>query len=109
MHEGRVTQFGPTAETYRKPHSLVTARVFSDPPINTAAVVKRGIPSKLYMPAFSRRTFETIQTALTDLGVDLPMPELDDDALEAAIRQGRDRLQNVTGRRLALVSYPHGK
>ena len=41
MHEGRVTQFGPTTDTYRKPASLITARVFSDPPINTAAVVKR--------------------------------------------------------------------
>ncbi|MBP7000502.1 ABC transporter ATP-binding protein [Amaricoccus sp.] len=42
MHEGRVTQFGPTAETYRAPRDLVTARVFSDPPINAAPVTKRG-------------------------------------------------------------------
>jgi glycerol transport system ATP-binding protein len=39
---GRVTQFGPTAEIYRRPADLVSARVFSDPPINTAAVTKRG-------------------------------------------------------------------
>src|SRR2546428_5828870 len=32
LHEGRVTQFGPTAATYRKPASLITARAFSDPP-----------------------------------------------------------------------------
>jgi len=37
------------------------------------------------------------------------LPQLDDDALEAALREGRDRLETVTGRRLALVSYPHGK
>jgi glycerol transport system ATP-binding protein len=42
LHEGRITQFGPTAEVYKKPRDLVSARVFSDPPINTAAVVKRG-------------------------------------------------------------------
>ncbi len=42
MHEGRITQFGPTAETYRAPRDLVTARVFSDPPINAAPVEKRG-------------------------------------------------------------------
>jgi glycerol transport system ATP-binding protein len=42
MHEGRITQFGPTAETYRAPDDLVTARVFSDPPINAAPVEKRG-------------------------------------------------------------------
>src|SRR5207248_5613302 len=42
LHEGRVTQFGPTAQIYRKPGDLVSARVFSDPPINTAKVMKRG-------------------------------------------------------------------
>ena len=42
LHEGRVTQFGPTAEIYRQPARLITARVFSDPPINTAPVIKHG-------------------------------------------------------------------
>ena len=42
LHEGRVTQFGPTSEIYRKPAQLITAQVFSDPPINTATIVKRG-------------------------------------------------------------------
>jgi glycerol transport system ATP-binding protein len=42
VHEGRVTQFGPTGEVYRRPLDLTTARAFSDPPINVAPVVKRG-------------------------------------------------------------------
>ncbi len=42
LHEGRVTQFGPTSEIYRNPKDLVSASVFSDPPINTATVTKRG-------------------------------------------------------------------
>ena len=42
VHEGRVTQFGPTAEVYRRPADLTTARAFSDPPINTAPVTKRA-------------------------------------------------------------------
>lgn len=42
IHEGRVTQFGPTGDVYRRPVDLTTARAFSDPPINTAAVVKQG-------------------------------------------------------------------
>ncbi len=42
LHEGRVTQFGPTSSIYRGPADLVSARVFSDPPINTARVTKRG-------------------------------------------------------------------
>ena len=42
LSAGRVTQFGPTADIYRRPADLVSARVFSDPPINTADVEKRG-------------------------------------------------------------------
>lgn len=41
LHEGRLTQFGPTATVYRQPLDLTTAQVFSDPPINTVPVVKR--------------------------------------------------------------------
>jgi len=40
VHEGRITQFGRTPEVYRRPANLRTARVFSDPPINTASVRK---------------------------------------------------------------------
>jgi glycerol transport system ATP-binding protein len=40
LHEGRITQFGPTGSVYREPVDLVTAQVFSDPPINTARVTK---------------------------------------------------------------------
>ncbi len=42
LHEGRVTQFGPTSTIYRKPNTLLSAQVFSDPPINIAKVVKNG-------------------------------------------------------------------
>jgi glycerol transport system ATP-binding protein len=42
MHEGRVTQFGPTSQSYRRPRDLITAQVFSDPPINTIKASKRG-------------------------------------------------------------------
>ncbi|WP_025771010.1 ABC transporter ATP-binding protein [Thioalkalivibrio sp. HK1] len=42
LHEGRIAQFGPTAEVYRNPVDLRTARIFSDPPINTALVAKKG-------------------------------------------------------------------
>ncbi|HSS66460.1 MAG TPA: ABC transporter ATP-binding protein [Gammaproteobacteria bacterium] len=54
LHAGRITQFGPTADVYRKPSDLVSARVFSDPPINTAIVTKRGknvlIGDKIELP-----------------------------------------------------------
>ncbi|MBX3607437.1 MAG: ABC transporter ATP-binding protein [Piscinibacter sp.] len=42
LHEGRVTQFGPCTAVYREPSDLVSARVFSDPPINVAAARKQG-------------------------------------------------------------------
>jgi glycerol transport system ATP-binding protein len=42
LSEGRVTQFGPTSDCYRAPVDLTTAQVFSDPPINAAAVEKQG-------------------------------------------------------------------
>ena len=41
LDEGRVAQFGPTAEVYRRPGDLATARAFSDPPLNTLAGTKR--------------------------------------------------------------------
>jgi glycerol transport system ATP-binding protein len=42
VHEGRVTQYGPSAAVYRSPSDLTSARVFSDPPINVAAARKQG-------------------------------------------------------------------
>ena len=42
LNEGRVVQFGETSSIYRQPDSLEAARVFSDPPINTATIEKRG-------------------------------------------------------------------
>jgi glycerol transport system ATP-binding protein len=42
MHDGHVTQFGPTAQCYRAPNSLTSARVFSDPPINASDATKQG-------------------------------------------------------------------
>jgi len=42
LHEGRVTQFGPTASVYRRPKDLMTAQVFSDPPLNEIHGTKAG-------------------------------------------------------------------
>ncbi len=47
MHEGRITQYGPTAAVYRHPIDETTARVFSDPPINIASLIKSGRQVKL--------------------------------------------------------------
>ncbi len=42
LWEGRVTQFGPTPTVYRHPDDIVTAQVFSDPPMNFVPLKKRG-------------------------------------------------------------------
>ena len=47
MDDGAVTQFGPTAEIYRHPHNLTSARVFSQPPINAAPITKEGLRARL--------------------------------------------------------------
>ena len=47
MNDGHMTQFGVTAEIYRKPHDLVSAQVFSNPPINSAEITKTGSTATL--------------------------------------------------------------
>ena len=47
LYEGQVTQFGPTSRIYRRPADLTSAKVFSDPPLNTAQVEKREDSIKL--------------------------------------------------------------
>ena len=42
LHEGQVTQFGPTIDVYHSPHDLRTAAAFSDPPLNSVPAVKSG-------------------------------------------------------------------
>ncbi len=42
LSEGRVTQFGPTIEVFRKPNDLITARTFADPPLNTIVLRREG-------------------------------------------------------------------
>lgn len=42
LAEGRVTQFGRTIDVFNRPADLLTAETFSDPPLNTLSVEKRG-------------------------------------------------------------------
>ncbi len=42
LWEGRVTQFGPSTEVYRQPADKITARVYSDPPMNFLPITKAG-------------------------------------------------------------------
>lgn len=40
LHQGRVTQFSPTIEVFRRPGNLITAQTISDPPMNQLPVTK---------------------------------------------------------------------
>ena len=42
LSEGRITQFGPTIDVFRRPDDLITAQTFADPPLNTIALAKFG-------------------------------------------------------------------
>lgn len=42
LSQGSITQFGPTIEVFRKPADLVTAKTFSDPPLNTIVLEKKA-------------------------------------------------------------------
>ena len=42
LWQGRITQFGPTPRVYRQPADAITARVFSDPPMNFLQISKNG-------------------------------------------------------------------
>ncbi|PAQ09566.1 ABC transporter ATP-binding protein [Mesorhizobium temperatum] len=56
LSEGRITQFGPTIDVFRRPNDLVTAKTFADPPLNTIVLKKSG------------------SSFLLDGGVNLPVP-----------------------------------
>ncbi|MHA6262294.1 ABC transporter ATP-binding protein [Arenibacterium sp. CAU 1754] len=42
MWEGAITQFGPAPDVYRNPRDAITARVYSDPPMNFCPCHKQG-------------------------------------------------------------------
>jgi glycerol transport system ATP-binding protein len=64
LHQGRVTQFGETSQVYRQPRDLISAQVFSDPPLNCLAAVKRG--GSLSIPSVGDVPLRGVQASLTD-------------------------------------------
>ena len=42
LQEGKVIQYGKTLDVYNKPNSLLSAQVFSDPPMNITKIKKEG-------------------------------------------------------------------
>jgi glycerol transport system ATP-binding protein len=40
LHQGKITQFGPTIDVFSRPQNLITAKTLSDPPLNLLPVTK---------------------------------------------------------------------
>jgi glycerol transport system ATP-binding protein len=92
LHEGQVTQFGPTPLVYRQPHDLTTANVFSDPPLNTLQGTKAGGQVRLSTGGSVRATgpLADVPEGTYTLGfrahhLDLDPPGGDPIAIEAAV------------------------
>ncbi|KZD00481.1 MULTISPECIES: ABC transporter ATP-binding protein [unclassified Thalassospira] len=99
MHEGRMTQFGPTTEVYHNPASVKTGLIFSDPPINLveaevrdgAIFMKSGhqVPLKGHLANLSNGDY-TLGIRANHLSVD---PTGDD----TIAMQGQVELAEITG------------
>ncbi len=62
MHEGSVVDFGSTSEIYRNPKNLISASVFSEPPLNILSVTKQ----KNKISTHSNDSWSAGQTNLPD-------------------------------------------
>ncbi|WP_108788648.1 ATP-binding cassette domain-containing protein [Erythrobacter sp. Alg231-14] len=61
LWEGRVTQFGPSTDVYRRPLDEITARVYSDPPMNFVEVKKHGAVTQFPGDQTARGTADQLQ------------------------------------------------
>jgi glycerol transport system ATP-binding protein len=59
LHEGRVTQFGPTLELFNRPARLQTAKSFSDPPLN---VINLEVQNREFRDPVSGNLIEELNT-----------------------------------------------
>jgi len=64
LDQGRVTEFGPSLDIYHNPGNLITAEVFSDPPINKARVEKKQ--DRIYLNAQTFWPLSEKQKSLPD-------------------------------------------
>ncbi|MFC4233817.1 ABC transporter ATP-binding protein [Thalassospira xianhensis] len=99
MHEGRVTQFGPTTQVYHNPAFVETGLIFSDPPINLVkADVRDGA---LYLASGHQVPLAGHLSALTDgqytIGVRANHLSVDQTSAECVAMQGQVELAEITG------------
>ena len=67
--EGKVIQYGKTLEVYNKPDNLISAKVFSDPPMNIAEVKKSGDICKLNDNSVQWKPSTKIKDGIYKIGI----------------------------------------
>ncbi len=87
LHQGRVTQFGPTIEVFSRPQNLITAQTLSDPPLNMLPVTKQG----------DKMLFKSLEIPV--LGQFTPLP---DDDYTIAFRPHHLYLNRICDRAIAV-------
>jgi glycerol transport system ATP-binding protein len=85
LHEGRVTQFGPTLELFNRPALLQTAKSFSDPPLN---VINLEVQNRAFRDPVSGNPIE---------GLNQVYGTITDGSYHLAIRPHHLNLQPVSG------------
>ncbi len=99
LHEGRITQFGPTGDVYRHPVDKQTASVFSDPPINLIPVTKTGERLQTSHGANWRvyGAFRDLGDGEYELGVRPHHVQPHDGAGDGAVIEGRVQVAEISG------------
>jgi glycerol transport system ATP-binding protein len=99
LWQGRVTQFGPTPEVYRRPNDQVTAEVFSDPPLNRLAVEKAGALIRFGAGATLAATgrFAELPDGTYTVGFRAHHLHLERPSAEAIALAGRVAVSEITG------------
>lgn len=99
LHEGRVTQFGPTMESYQHPRDLISAQVFSEPPMNAAKVTKQG--GEFLLGSSVRWQADASTTGLADgsymLGVRPHRVTIRPDGAQPVAIRGHVRIAELSG------------
>jgi glycerol transport system ATP-binding protein len=102
LHEGRLLQFGPTLEVFRRPHIIAAARAFSDPPLNViaaridngAALFADGI--RVPLPPYSAPQLASIDGKI-QLGIRAHEFSFERQAAAATAVTGRIDLAEISG------------
>lgn len=103
MSEGRVTQFGPAGEVYRRPNTLETAGAYSDPPLNI-------LPIELAAEAERYPGARTLAFRAHHLRLDRRTPEAHAYNLEVISTEitGSETFVHLKYRNLSWVMLTHG-